>query len=185
MKSGTSYSIQVQARNANGVWGEALTIGVTTQRKNTSNVVILPPIATNGQAGGITLKPGEAGSANLDGQMVVSIPAGMSNKELKLTVNKLSDLSATSSIAGEASILLSPIFDVQHNIGDRLAKSVTITISFDSGLLKENQAPAIYYYDEEKKVWTKIGGVVHGSKITAEVDRLAKFAVFADTGKVI
>jgi hypothetical protein len=51
--------------------------------------------------------------------------------------------------------------------------------SFDPIILKDNQRASVFYYDEEKKVWVEVGGMVIGGKITVDVNHFTKYAVLA------
>jgi tripartite motif-containing protein 71 len=45
--------------------------------------------------------------------------------------------------------------------------------------LKGGQKASIFYFDEAKKVWVEVGGVVNGDHIIVEVNHFKKYAVFA------
>jgi hypothetical protein len=59
------------------------------------------------------------------------------------------------------------------------SKPVTLTFAFDAASLKSNQRPSVFYFDEAKKEWVEVGGIVNGNHIKVEVNHFKKFAVFA------
>jgi hypothetical protein len=64
------------------------------------------------------------------------------------------------------------------------AKKVLVKLGFDSSELESKESPAMYYYDESKSQWQKVGGTVSANFIELEVDHFTKFAVMAaDKGK--
>lgn len=144
---------------------------------NGSNVgggstVILPVISTNGK---LTLPVGQAGEVRLDKGLVISIPANATNKELKLTIEKLFH---TQSLLDNHEIPASSIYEVLKNFPENFSKPVTLTFVFDSAQLKSDQTVAVFYYDEVKKDWVKInGGKINGDRISVDIDHFAKFAV--------
>lgn len=132
-----------------------------------------PLISTDGT---LTLPIGTKGEVSLDGAVKVSIPAGATNEELRVTITKVLD---TKALLTPEEVLASPIFEILKNVSGNFSKPVTLTFAFDPALLKNDQKPAVFYYDETKKVWVKIGGVVDGNHISVEVDHFTKFAVMA------
>ncbi|WP_438346995.1 cadherin-like beta sandwich domain-containing protein [Paenibacillus sp. FA6] len=127
--------------------------------------------------GKITLPIGSAGEVSLPNAVTIVIPAGTSDKELKITIEELTD--AKDPLFGKL-ILISPIYEILKNFTEDLAKPVRLTFIFDPSSLKEDQYPAVFYYDEVKKEWVQIeGGKIDGNKITVEVNFFAKFAVMA------
>jgi hypothetical protein len=79
-------------------------------------------------------------------------------------------------------VLVSPIFEILKNFSENFNRPVTLTFAFDPSSLTGDQKPAVFYYDETKKVWVKVGGVVDGAQIVVEVDHFTKYAVFAVDG---
>ncbi|WP_337102028.1 S-layer homology domain-containing protein [Paenibacillus sp. YIM B09110] len=137
-----------------------------------------PIISTDGT---LTLPIETKGEVSLDGAVKVSIPAGATNQELQVTITKVLD---TKALLTQDEVLASPIFEILKSVSGNFSKSVTLTFVFDPALLKNDQKPAVFYYDETKKVWVEIGGVVNGNHISAEVDHFTKFAVMAVGGAV-
>jgi len=63
--------------------------------------------------------------------------------------------------------------------GGQLLSPVSVTLNFDATLMTAGRIPAIYAYNDRSDRWVYIGGNRTGSAVTAKVDRLSKFAVFA------
>ncbi|WP_256756632.1 hypothetical protein [Cohnella sp. WQ 127256] len=114
----------------------------------------------------ITLALGQAGSVSLD----------KTNNGLHLTINKVTD---TSTLVSDQETLLSSVYEVSSNLTGEVDKPATVTLSFDPSKLGKDRKASIFAYDESKKQWIEIGGVVDGNKITVEVDHFTKLAVFA------
>jgi hypothetical protein len=127
--------------------------------------------------GTIVVPIGSTGELSLLGEVTVIIPAGASDKELKITIEKLTD---TKDLLSDQQVLISPVYEILKNVTDNFIKSVTLTFVFDTEGLKKDQRPVVFYYDEVKKIWVQIdGGKVDGNEITVEVDHFTKFAVMA------
>ncbi|MFC0334820.1 S-layer homology domain-containing protein [Paenibacillus sepulcri] len=73
-----------------------------------------------------------------------------------------------------------------EKIGQRyFDKPVVLTVVIEPSSLQPNQQPAIFCFDETKRTWIEAGGKVTGNEISAELDDVAKFAVFVvDNEKV-
>lgn len=131
-----------------------------------------PVISTNGS---LTLPIGRAGEVRLDNELIITIPASASNKELKLTIEKVLN---SQNLLSKHEILASSIYEVLKNFPENFNKPVTLTFAFDSAKLNSNQTVAIFYFDEVKKEWVKVnGGKINGSHIAVEVDHFTKYAV--------
>ncbi|WP_339205713.1 S-layer homology domain-containing protein [Paenibacillus sp. FSL K6-3182] len=131
-----------------------------------------PIISTNGS---LTLPIGRAGEVRLDNELVITIPASASSKELKLTIEKVLN---SQNLLNKHEILASSIYEVLKNFPENFNKPVTLTFAFDSAKLNSNQTVAIFYFDEVKKEWVKVnGGKINGSHIAVEVDHFTKYAV--------
>ncbi|QJD84674.1 S-layer homology domain-containing protein [Cohnella herbarum] len=112
-------------------------------------------------------RPGDA--------VTVSIPTGATDKELKLTITKLLD---TQSLVTNKQVLATSIYEILKNFPENFGKPVTLTFVFDPASVKKDQRPAIFYYDEVKKVWVEVkGGKINGNRISVDVDHFTKFAV--------
>ena len=131
-------------------------------------------ISDNGE---LTLPAGEPGEVSLDGDKItIEIPADVANEDLKLTIEKWLD---TQSLLSDKEVLLSDVFEILKNFKENFKKPVKLTFAFNQTKLSGDEHPSIFYYDEAKKVWIEVGGVVDGNFITAEVDHFTKFAVLA------
>ncbi|OMD37089.1 S-layer homology domain-containing protein, partial [Paenibacillus odorifer] len=130
--------------------------------------------STNGT---LVVPVGSTGELSLPGEVTVVIPAGASDKELIITIERLTD---TKDLLSDRQVLISPVYEILKNVTNNFTKSVTLTYVFDEAGLKKEQRPVVFYYDEVKKVWVQIdGGKVDGNKITVGVDHFTKFAVMA------
>jgi tripartite motif-containing protein 71 len=132
-----------------------------------------PVISTDGH---LTLPVGTGGKVSLQNEMTVSVPADASAQELNITIDKVLD---TQNLLTDKEVLVSPIFEILKNFSENFSKPVTLTFAFDPNSLKSGERASVFYYDEEKKEWVEVGGVVSGNQITAEVDHFTKFAVLA------
>jgi hypothetical protein len=130
--------------------------------------------STNGQ---LTIPIGTSGEVSLGDEVLISIPADASLKELNLTIDKITN---TQSLLTTNQVLLSPIFEVLKNFTENFSKPVTLSFNFDSASVKNNQTVAVFYYDESKQEWVKVeGGKMSGNRISVEVNHFTKYAVFA------
>ncbi|WP_341279729.1 InlB B-repeat-containing protein [Paenibacillus sp. FSL H8-0537] len=124
--------------------------------------------------GDLSLPAGKTGKVSLGDAITIDIPANATDKELKLTIEKLT---GTQDLLTDEDVLASPIFEILKNFSENFSKPVTLTFKFDPTKLSGNQRAAVFYYDEVQKKWVEVGGVVRGNQITAEVTHFTKFAV--------
>lgn len=129
--------------------------------------------------GSATVTPSAGGTISLGDDAAIEIPAnalnGFSPQEIK--ISRVSNPpQATTGFR-----LLGNVYEfrVEDTNSYNFDKKVTITLTFDPDALKPGEAPAIYYYDENKQEWVCLGGIVSGNTMTIKVDHLTKFAVFA------
>lgn len=75
---------------------------------------------------------------------------------------------------------LSPIYTltVQTEAGNTTHFNHPVTLAFKLDQVNNQEELAIYYFNEDKKVWESVGGIVEDMVITATVDHLSRFAVF-------
>jgi sugar lactone lactonase YvrE len=129
--------------------------------------------STKGQ---ITVPVGKLGEVSLEDMIKLSIPANVTNKELKLTIEKVQN---PGNLLNNKEVLGSSIFEVLKNFPENLSKSVEITLTFDPASLKSNQSVGVFHYEEEKKEWVAVsGGKIKGNRISVEVNHFGKFAIF-------
>ncbi|GIP51046.1 Ig-like domain-containing protein [Paenibacillus vini] len=134
-----------------------------------------PASSVTSTNGNLTLPTGRAGTVSLRDEILISVPAGASLQELRLSVEKLSDLQG---LLTKQEILASPVFEVLKNFPENFSKPIKLTLTFNRSILKADQTAAVFYYDEIKKIWVKVeGGKIEGDQITVEVDHLTKYAV--------
>jgi hypothetical protein len=130
--------------------------------------------------GHLMLPAGRSGEVSLIDEVTVSIPVGATDKELKLTIEKVL---STQNLLTNKEILLSSIYEILKNFPDNFIKPVTLIFVFDPASLKSNQRASVFYYDEVKKVWVEVGGKVNGNHISVEVNHFTKYAVLAVGGE--
>lgn len=131
--------------------------------------------------GKLTLPAGSIGEVSLNKEVTISIPAGATDRELKITINKVLE---TQALLTNQKSLTSPVFEILKNFSENFSKPVTLTFAFDKSKLSGDQTVSVFYFDEAKKEWVKVpGGKINESKITVEVDHFTKYAVFVE-GKV-
>lgn len=127
---------------------------------------------TNGK---ITLPIGTPGVVSLGNEIQISIPAGASLQELKLSIERVLN---TEALLTNKEVLASPVFEILKNFSENFSKPVKLTLTFDSASLKSNQTVAVFYYDEVKKAWVKVeGGIIKDNQIAVEVTHFTKYAV--------
>ncbi len=184
LTNGTSYAFAVKAVNTGGesVFTAAAIAtptapvpenpgGSGNSGSNGSEPSVIK--STNGL---ILIPNGKSGEVSLDNEVTLTIGAGAAEQELSIKIEKLL---STANLVFEKETLVSAVFEITKNITGNFKKPIVISMKFDPSLVGDNQRVAIFYYDETKKVWIEIGGVVKGDRITAEVDHFTKFAVMA------
>ncbi|BBH22467.1 hypothetical protein Back11_38120 [Paenibacillus baekrokdamisoli] len=125
--------------------------------------------------GRLTLPVGRTGEVSLDNEVTISIPAGATSEELKLTIAKILE---TQKLLTNNEVPASSVFEILKNFTNNFIKPVTLSFVFDSSKVKSNQRAAVFFYDEVKKVWVEVtGGQTNGNRITVEVNHFTKYAV--------
>ncbi|MGG4147535.1 chitobiase/beta-hexosaminidase C-terminal domain-containing protein, partial [Paenibacillus algorifonticola] len=130
-------------------------------------------ISTNGS---LTLPVGRTGEVSLNSEVIVSIPANASAKELKITIEKLQNVQG---LLTNQETLASSVFEILKNFTENFSNPVTLTFTFNKASLKSGQKASVFYFDEGKKTWVEVGGAVSGNQITVAVDHFTKYAVMA------
>ncbi|MCR8632200.1 S-layer homology domain-containing protein [Paenibacillus radicis (ex Xue et al. 2023)] len=125
--------------------------------------------------GTLTLPVGKSGEVSLDDRVKIVIPADASSKELKLTIEKVVD---AQKLLTSKDVLATPVYEILKNFTENFDKEITLIFTFDPKSLKGNQTPSVFFYDETKKTWVKVGGEVNGNTITVKVNHFTKYAVF-------
>jgi len=160
--------------------------GVITAVFPATAALSTPPTNTNTDApasapvalteGRLTIPAGKSDQVSLSDEVTVFIPAGATDREMSLTIEKVLN---TQSLLTNKEVLLSSIYEILKNFTENFNKPVTLTFVFDPASLKSNQRAVVFYYDEVNKVWVEVGGTVSGNRITASVSHFTKFAVMA------
>ncbi|MFF2908337.1 S-layer homology domain-containing protein [Paenibacillus sp. NPDC057934] len=129
--------------------------------------------STNGQ---ITLPVGKMGEVSLEDIIRLSVPANVTNKESKLTIEKVLN---PQNLLNNKEVLGSSVFEVLKNFPENFSKPVTITLTFNPASLKSNQSVGVFRYEDEKKEWMAVSGSkIDGNRISVEVSQFGKFAIF-------
>ncbi len=139
-----------------------------------STPAIAPIVAsTNGK---LTIPAGGSGEVSLNQEATVFIPIDASDKELRITIEKMLN---TQNLLADKDVLASPIFEILKNFPENFNKQVTLTFTFDPTKLSGNQKASVFYYDEVKKSWVEVGGnKIIENQISVEVNHFTKYAVF-------
>ncbi|TXK80404.1 cadherin-like beta sandwich domain-containing protein, partial [Paenibacillus sp. N3.4] len=128
--------------------------------------------------GNLTLPAGGTGEVSLNKEVTVSIPAGATDRELKVTITKVLE---TQALLNNQKALTSSVFEILKNFSENFIKPISLTFVFDKSKLSGNQTVSVFYFDEAKKEWVKVpGGKINDGKITVEVNHFTKYAVFAE-----
>ncbi|KJS11226.1 MAG: hypothetical protein VR67_14875 [Peptococcaceae bacterium BRH_c8a] len=118
------------------------------------------------------------------GDVSLKIPpnALQGSDRAQVTIQKL--VSAPSAPAGL--MIMGAVYQFTVNGQEHYSFNVPVTIAFtfDPSKLAPGQNPAVYYYDENKGQWLRLGGTVSGHTITVTVDHFTKFAVMAEKNSV-
>jgi hypothetical protein len=165
--------------------GSIKTYSVIVTRGDSIPVVVpddsntTPPIRTTVTStdGNLMLPIGQMGEVSLNNEVMISIPAGASSKELKITIEKVLN---TKQLVTDKEVLASPIFEILKNFTENFSKPIMMTFTFDKASLQSGQTAAVFYYDEVHRVWVEVpGGTIIGNQITVAVNHFTKYAVFA------
>ncbi|OCT13310.1 hypothetical protein A8709_03375 [Paenibacillus pectinilyticus] len=165
--------------------GETKTYSVSVNRASSSSDggYVAPPLSetkVTSTNGNLTLPAGRAGEVSLGTEVTITIPAGTSDRDLIVTIEKVPDTIKQQLLTGEKEVLASPIYEILKNFSENFSKPVTLSFAFDPSTVKDGQKVSVFYYDEGKKVWVEVpGGKVSGNQISVAVDHFTKYAVFA------
>ncbi|MGY5343576.1 S-layer homology domain-containing protein [Paenibacillus glucanolyticus] len=189
LANGTSYAFAVKAVNAHGEsdYSDAvIAMPTASSTPSTPSAPSAPPVPDNvptvdnsvikSSNGSIVIPAGRAGEVGLGDAVLVTVPAGAAERELRITLERLVD---TALLKTDQGVIFSDVFEALKNIPDNFKKPVTVSLKFDPSAVTKGQRVAIFYYDEIDKNWVEIDGKIKDKWITAEVDHFAKFAVLA------
>jgi hypothetical protein len=193
LTNGTAYTFTVKAVNSAGSSADSTPSSAVTPRSSSSGgsdddgdsvdggsgsapttpTIDTKFISTNGT---LTIPAGRSGEVSLNQEVTVFIPIDATDKELKITIEKMLN---TQNLLTDKDVLASPIFEIQKNFSENFSKQVTLTFTFDPTKLSGNQKASIFYYDEVKKSWVEIGGIkINENHISVKVNHFTKYAVF-------
>lgn len=169
--AGDGSTINTYTINVNRAQPESTDSGPSSPTPSINNSVT----STDGK---LTLPVGTTGEVSFGGDAVtITIPQDASDKELKLTIEKVMD---TQNLLTNKEVLASPVYEILKNFSENFSKAVTLTFAFDPTSLKKDQKAAVFYYDEVKQAWVEVaGGKVNGNYITVDVNHFTKYAVMA------
>ncbi|MBD2868701.1 S-layer homology domain-containing protein [Paenibacillus arenilitoris] len=133
-----------------------------------------PVVSTNGK---LTLPAGQAGEVSLGNEVTISVPAGATDREAILTIERRAD--SLGMLKGRK-MLTGSVYEITKSFAGNFNKPVTLTFAFHPTELDEGQRAGIFYYDETNKAWVEVpGSNVNGSRIAAAVDHFKKFTVLS------
>ncbi|MEO2256334.1 InlB B-repeat-containing protein [Paenibacillus amylolyticus] len=153
--------------------------GSGNQNNNGSSVTPSPPntITHSSTNGRLTLAAGQAGQVSLGDGITVTIPAGATNQEMKITIDQITD---SSDLLTNQTKLISPVYELLKNVQQNFTKYVTLNLAFDTSSLPTNHQAGLFYFDEQNKFWISAGEAsIHDNQVNVDVDHFTKFAVFA------
>ncbi|OXM86724.1 endo-1,4-beta-xylanase [Paenibacillus rigui] len=154
----------------------------------TVNNVDPPPRRSHGGSGGsvaaetntAAVAANQGGTFSLNGATIV-IPAEAIKKDMKITVNKVTDVSSLT--LDTASRLISDVFQMIGQPEGTLSMPVTIKLPFDKSKLDaEHNQIGLYWYNEQAQKWILLNNQqVDESQatISGSIDHLGSFAVIA------
>ncbi|MFL0376501.1 InlB B-repeat-containing protein [Paenibacillus amylolyticus] len=153
--------------------------GSGNQNNNGSSITPSPPntITHSSTNGRLTLAAGQAGQVSLGDGITVTIPAGATNQEMKITIDQITD---SSDLLTNQTKLISPVYELLKNVQQNFNKYVTLNLAFDTSSLPTNHQAGLFYFDEQHKLWISAGEAsIRDNQINVDVDHFTKFAVFA------
>lgn len=153
--------------------------GSGNQNNNGSSITPSPPntITHSTTNGRLTLAAGQAGQVSLGDGITVTIPAGATNQEMKITIDQITD---SSELLTNQTKLISPVYELLKNVQQNFNKYVTLNLTFDTSSLPTNHQAGLFYFDEQNKLWISAGEAsIHDNQVNVDVDHFTKFAVFA------
>jgi uncharacterized repeat protein (TIGR02543 family) len=173
-ESSKVYTVVVTRKAASTNSGSTPIIDTNVTSSNGSTPIIDTKVTSSN--GKITIPKGSTGTVTLDNEVTVEIPVNATNKDITITIEKLLKMN---SLLANGEILASDVFEILKNFPGNFSKPVTLTFVFDPTKVGSNQRPAVFYYDEVKKVWVVVtGDKINGNRIKVEVDHFTKYAVF-------
>ncbi|MFG1735571.1 Ig-like domain-containing protein [Paenibacillus sp. 843] len=173
-QSTRTYTITVTRENSSSTGGGSSNGGGTSTDGGSSTPTAPMDNTVTSSDGKITLPTGRPGLVSLGKEIIISIPAGATSQELKLSIEKIRN---TEALLKNNEVLASPVFDVLTNVSGNFSKPVKLTLAYDAASLKSDQTAAVFYFDEVKKAWVKVeGGMIQENDISVEVNHFSKYA---------
>ncbi|MDR6878845.1 S-layer homology domain-containing protein [Bacillus sp. 3255] len=150
---------------------QAVVIEITNMSEASNSDSAAAPAAPVTPPGQFYVEPGKAYTFTFEG-LTVQIPAGAVKVPTTITVKRAGTDAQQLITQGQA--LLSEAYRLTKDVTGKFA--VPISLTFTADLSKEKR-PAVFYYDEATKQWTKLPSKAEGSLITGETDHFTLFAV--------
>ncbi len=176
---GASGVLTVVAGSGSNVTNKTITVTTTSSGSSSGGGSSATPQAVTSTTGTATVTPSAGGTISLGGEVTVKVPAGALSGSDKVEV-KIEKVNTPPAIPSGFKIAGSVYeFSVGGQSSYSFNKSVTLTFTFDSSALGQDEIPAVYYYDEAQGKWVNLGGAVSGSTITVQVDHFTKYTVMA------
>ncbi|MGG3504012.1 Ig-like domain-containing protein [Paenibacillus lautus] len=173
-QSTRTYTITVTRENSSSTGGGSSNGGGTSTDGGSSTPTTPMDNTVTSSDGKITLPTGRPGLVSLGKEIIISIPAGATSQELKLSIEKIRN---TEALLKNNEVLASPVFDVLTNVSGNFSKPVKLTLAYDAASLKSDQTAAVFYFDEVKKAWVKVeGGMIQANDVSVEVNHFSKYA---------
>ncbi|MCV4235122.1 Ig-like domain-containing protein [Virgibacillus sp. LDC1] len=173
-QSTRTYTITVTRENSSSTGGGSSNGGGTSTDGGSSTPTAPMDNTVTSSDGKITLPTGRPGLVSLGKEIIISIPAGATSQELKLSIEKIRN---TEALLKNNEVLASPVFDVLTNVSGNFSKPVKLTLAYDAASLKSDQTAAVFYFDGVKKAWVKVeGGMIQANDISVEVNHFSKYA---------
>ncbi|MHA6480389.1 glycoside hydrolase family 9 protein [Paenibacillus sp. strain BS8-2] len=173
-EAGTTYYYIVSAVNAAGESAASNQASAAPQEETVEPEPEPEPsiVSTNGK---LKLPAGQSGRVSLEGKVTIDVAEETTSIKLDLGILKtwsiLWDKRGKAELASDPYVLYkTPLLP--------FAKAVTLTMSFDSAKVDDNQSVGIFYYDVLKQQWLPAGvTTVEGDQASVQINQFAIFAV--------
>lgn len=174
---GTTYQYKVRAtvNNYQSAWSETVEV-----------ITGVDPNRYTGSSGGSTTVPqgiiskSQGGTVASHGATII-VPANAVNSDIKITVTKLSEVSALP-LESRAKIV-GEVFEITKDKAGNFEKNIEITLPFDKTKVDSSKYDiAIFWLNEQTNKWIKLDNVkvdLVNAKVSGEVNHFTKFAVLA------
>jgi hypothetical protein len=171
-KDGESYLVEIDpdftANNGN-------TFGTMYTTEFTIGATATTPVAGNNSSFGSA-----GGTLNGENATIV-IPAGAFSSDIKITIEKVSNISSLPSLSGGK--ILGSVVEIKADRSGEFNQAVTITLTFDKTLVDlEKNRVSIYWLDEKTGKWNELKNVkvdTSAGTVSGEINHFTKFTAMA------